>query len=269
MTSGLINAIESEAALKAILAHEVAHVESRHSYRAAARREAGSAIGSILDIVSDATDNEAIAQIGGVGLTGFTLALFDYNRDREREADMFASVMLGRLEESTEALASGFATLREIHEAQPPSARGSAADNFFDGLLDSHPSIYERLDRAENTVTGGFDEYWTFNGLDSRGTLVATVRFELQQAFFDDVHALVSIETTDALGRRDNVNDIDIHLVDGTRLDFDEQTAERVEPGQTVSALFSTDDADGLIEAVPQEMRLRLRNVDRWERVQH
>ena len=44
--------------------------------------------------------------------------------------------------------------------------------------------------------------------------------------------------------------------------------AERVEPGQTASALFSTDDADGLIEAVPQEMRLGLRNVDRWERAQ-
>ena len=181
---------------------------------------------------------------------------------------MFASVMLGRLAASTDALASGFQTLREIQEAQPPPARSSAADNFFDGLLASHPSIYERLDRAENTVTAGFDDYWRFNGFNSRGALVATVRFELQQAFFDEVNALVSIETTEALGRRDNVNDIDIHLVDGKRLDFDEQTAERVEPGQTASALFSTDDADGLIEAVPQEMRLRLRNVDRWERVQ-
>ena len=268
VTSGLINAIENEAALKAILAHEVAHVESRHSYRAAAGREAGRAIAGILDIVSQTTDNRAVAQIGAAGMTGFTLALFDYGRDREREADMFASVMLGRLEESTEALASGFQTLREIQEAQPPSRGSSATDNFFEGLLASHPSIYERMDRAENTVTGGFDEYWTFQGLDRRGTLVATVRFELQQAFFDEVHALVSIETTDALGRRDNVNDIDIHLVDGTKLDFDEQTAERVEPGQTVSALFSTDDADGLIEAVPQEMRLGLRNVDRWERAQ-
>ena len=201
-------------------------------------------------------------------MTGFSLALLDYDRDREREADMFASVMLGRLAESTEALASGFETLREIQEALPPRASSSAVDNFFEGLVASHPSIYERLDRAENTVTGGFDEYWTFNGLNSRGALVATVRFDLQQAFFDEVNLLVSIETTDALGRRDNVNDIDIHVVDGTRLDFDEQTAESVEPGQTFSALFSTDDADGLIEAVPQEMRLRLWNVDRWEWMQ-
>ena len=266
VTSGLINAIENETALKAILAHEVAHVESRHGYRAAAGREAARAIRGIFDVVSETTRNRAIADIGAAGMTGFGLALLDYGRDLEREADMFASVMLGRLEESTEALVSGFETLREIQEAQPPRASSSAADNFFEGLLASHPSIYERLDRAENTVTGGFDEYWSFNGLDRRGTLVATVRFELQQAFFDEVHALVSIETTEALGRRDNVNDITIHLVNGTRLDFDEQTAERVEPGQTVSALFSTDDADGLIEAVPQEMRLGLRNVDRWER---
>lgn len=266
VTSGLINRIENEAALKAILAHEIAHVESRHSYRAATGREARRAIGGILDVVSGTTGNQAIADIGAAGMTGFGLALLDYDRDREREADMFASVMLARLTDSTEALASAFETLREVHEAQAPRA-GSTADRFFESLLASHPSIYERLDRAENTVTGGFDEYWTFNGLNSRGALVATVRFELQQAFRDEVNALVSIETTDALGRRDNVNDIDIHLVDGTRLDFDEQTAERVEPGQTVSALFSTDDADGLIDSVPQEMRLRLRNVDRWERV--
>ena len=268
VTSGLINAIENEAALKAILAHEVAHVESRHSYRAAAGREAGRAIGSILDLVSQTTGNQAIAEVGAAGMTGFGLALIDYDRDREREADMFASVMLARLTDSTEALASGFETLRKLHEAQEPPARSTAADSFFEGLLASHPSIYERLDRAENTVTGGFDDYWTFSGFSSRGALVATVRFELQQAFGDEVNALVSIETTEALGRRDNVNDIDIHLVDGKRLDFDEQTAEEVEPGQTVSALFSTDDAGGLIDVVPQEMRLRLRNVDRWERVQ-
>ena len=182
---------------------------------------------------------------------------------------MFASVMFGRLSQSTDAVASAFQTLQEIEDALPPRASNSATDQFFEGLLASHPSIYERLDRAENTVTGSFDEhYWTFHGLNSRGTLVATVRFELQQAFFDEVNALVSITTTDALGRRDNINDIDIHLVDGTRLDFDEQTAESVEPGQTVSALFSTDDADGLVEAVPQQMRLRLRNVDRWQRAQ-
>ena len=268
VTAGLINAIENEAALKAILAHEVAHVESRHSYRAAAGREAGRAIGSILDLVSQTTGNQAVAEVGAAGMTGFGLALLDYDRDREREADMFANVMLARLTDSTEALASGFETLRRIHEAQEPPARSTAADRFFEGLLASHPSIYERLDRAENTLTDGFDDYWTFRGFSSRGALVATVRFELQQAFRDEVNALVSIETTEALGRRDNVNDIDIHLVDGKRLDFDEQTAEEVEPGHAVSALFSTDDAGGLIDVVPQEMRLRLRNVDRWERVQ-
>ena len=268
VTRGLIEAIDSEAALKAILAHEVAHVESRHSYRAERGRRSAAGIGTLLGVVSELTDNPVIEQIGDLGLTGFTLGLLKYSRDLEREADMFASVMLGRLDESTAALASGFATLRELHEAQPPRRGSSAADAFFEGLLASHPSIYERVDRAENTVTGEFDRYWTFNGFNSRGALVATVRFELQQAFFDEVHALVSIATTPALGRRDNVNDIDIFMVDGSRLDFDEQTAERVEPGQTVSALFATDDAAGLIDGIPQRMRLGLRNVDRWERAQ-
>ena len=60
VTSGLINVIENEAALKAILAHEVAHVESRHSYRAATGREAGRAIGSILGLVSETIGDSAI-----------------------------------------------------------------------------------------------------------------------------------------------------------------------------------------------------------------
>ena len=265
VTTGLIDAIESEAALKAILAHEVAHVESRHSYRSELGRQSAAGVGVLLGVVSVLTDQPIVERLA---LTAFTLGLLKYGRDLEREADMFASVMLGRLDESTAALASGFATLRAIHEAQPPRQGSSATDAFFEGLLASHPSIYERVDRAENTVTGEFDRYWAFNGFNSRGALVATVRFELQQAFFDEVHALVSIATTPALGRRDNVNDIDIFLVDGTRLDFDEQTAERVEPGQTVSALFATDDVSGLIDAVPQRMRLGLRNVDRWERAQ-
>ena len=47
VTSGLIDAIENEAALKAILAHEVAHVKSRYSYRVAPGREAGRAIGGL------------------------------------------------------------------------------------------------------------------------------------------------------------------------------------------------------------------------------
>ncbi|MCY3819230.1 MAG: hypothetical protein OXH52_07695 [Gammaproteobacteria bacterium] len=138
--------------------------------------------------------------------------------------------------------APGFARLRGIYEAQEPPARSTAAHRFFEGLLASHPSIYKRLDRAANTITGGFEDSWTFQGFSARGAVVATVRFELQQAFRDEVDALVNIETTEALGRRDNVNDIHIHLADGTRLDFDEQTAERMEPGRSVSALFSTDD---------------------------
>ena len=268
VTSGLVAAIENDAALTAILAHEVAHVESRHSFRAAAGRESARVIGGLLELVSRASENQVVASVGGAGMLAFSLGLLDYGRDREREADMFASVMLARLMDSTAGLASGFDTLRRVQESQQPRAASGVVDGFFEGLLASHPSIYERLDRAENTVTGAFDEYWAFNGLDSRGRLVATVRFELQQAVFGDVNALVSIDTTEALGRPDNVNNIDIYLVGGAKLDFDEQTAERVEPGQSVSALFSTDDADGLIEAVPQEMRLGLRNVDRWERVQ-
>ena len=52
----------------------------------------------------------------------------------------------------------------------------------------------------------------------------------------------------------------------GKRIHLDEQTAEEVEKNDNVSPLFSTGDADGLIDEPITELRLKLRNVDRWVR---
>ena len=41
MTRGLLNSLESDNEVAAILAHEIAHVESRHSYRIWRKRATG------------------------------------------------------------------------------------------------------------------------------------------------------------------------------------------------------------------------------------
>ena len=93
---------------------------------------------------------------------------------------------------------------------------------------------------------------------------MATVRFEMEQAYDDDLNVLANIATTEALGRADNVNDIELRTSGGLRIRLGEETAERVEPGETVSALFSSDDVNSLLDEPITEFRLRLRNVDRW-----
>ena len=61
-----------------------------------------------------------------------------------------------------------------------------------------------------------------------------TVRFETEQAYGDDLTVLANISTTEALGRADNVNDIELRTGAGHRIRLDEETAERIEPGETV-----------------------------------
>ena len=266
VTTGLVGALETEAALQAVLAHEIAHVESRRTYRSDKGIRTAEAIGGLLDVFSRTTGNRGVTEVGALATNGIGgVVLANYGRDREREADMFASVFFARANQGNEGLAATFEALRDAGEAMPPSeSRGivtDAVDNAIGRMLASHPSCAERLERARGTVTGEFSETAVLHG-----ERVATLRFELQQAYDDELNVLVNITTTEALGRKDNINDIDLRTASGKRIHLDEQTAEEVEKSDNVSPLFSIGDADGLIEEPITELRLKLRNVDRWLR---
>lgn len=269
VTTGLLDLFETEAELKAVLAHEIAHVESRHSRRKQTGADAGRAIGGLLGVIGAARgDRRLMAAAAATDIVG-ALAFMNYGREREREADMFASVFLARTNE-TDGLVGTFDKLQRARESRPPTADASAVtqavDNVMERLLSSHPSPLERLNRAQATTTVIFDEPPVFLGIGRNGAHVATVRFEMEQAYDDDLNVLANISTTDALGRADNVNDIELRTGAGRRIRFDEETAERVQPGETVSALFSSGDANSLLDEPIAEFRLRLRNVDRWVR---
>ena len=158
--------------------------------------------------------------------------------------------------------------MQRARESRAPTADAvtQAVDNVMERLLSSHPSPLERLNRAKATTTVIFDEPPVFLGIGRNGKHVATVRFEMEQAYDDDLNVLANISTTDALGRADNVNDIELRTGAGRRIRLDEETAERVQPEETVSALFSSGDANSLVDGPIAEFRLRLCNVDRWVR---
>ena len=269
VTTGLLDLFETEAELKAVLAHEIAHVESRHSRRKKTGADAGRAIGGLLGVIGAARgDRRLMAAAAATDIVG-ALAFMNYGREREREADMFASVFLARTNE-TDGLVGTFDKLQRARESRPPTANAGAVtqavDNVMERLLSSHPSPLERLNRAQATTTVIFDEPPVFLGIGRNGEHVATVRFEMEQAYDDDLNVLANISTTDALGRADNVNDIELRTGAGRRIRLGEETAERVQPGETVSALFSSGDASSLLDEPIAEFRLRLRNVDRWVR---
>ena len=258
VTRGLMESLETEQELAAILAHEIAHVESRHSFRQWRTSRNVSRVTGILGALAGGTDNAADDIIAG--LTAFTSQLFlaGYGRDREREADLFASFYLNEADIGDRPLVSSFRKLKFARDAYDPFGGGG-------GLFASHPHIEERLEKAIGTRTAAFADDEVFHGVRRNGALVATLRFEVQRLFRNELDVIATLSTTAELGDDDNVNTLDIR-VDGRRLRLRERTAERIFPSDEVSAVFGNDEARGLIEGPIDVVELDLRNVHRWVR---
>ena len=127
VTRGLMESLETEQELAAILAHEIAHVESRHGYRQWRTRRNVSRVTGILGALARDTDNAADDIIAG--LTAFTSQLFlaGYGRDREREADLFASFYLNEADIGDRPLVSSFRKLKFARDATTRSAGAAAS----------------------------------------------------------------------------------------------------------------------------------------------
>ena len=256
VTRGLLQAIESDDELAAILAHEIAHVESRHSYRLWRNARNASIVSGILGALAGGTDNAAADAVAA--MTSFTAQLFlaGHGRDREREADLFASFYLNNADIGDRPLLGAFRKLQFARDAYDPFGNGN-------GLLATHPYIDERIEKARATVTAGFGENDLFHGVSNDGSLVATLRFDVQRLFRNELDVIATLSTTAELGDDDNVNTLSIRVA-GRRIRLRERTAERIFPNDEVSAVFGNDDADGLITEPIEEVDLDLRNVRRW-----
>jgi predicted Zn-dependent protease len=121
VTRGLLAQLASEAELAAVLAHELAHVDSRHSLRDAAWEELRDAAWTRAD----------------------TLRFYERSRDHEREADQLAVQSLARLGYDPAALGAAFQRLGSAEcEADAED------DSDPRGWLSSHPTMAARIARA-------------------------------------------------------------------------------------------------------------------------
>ena len=258
MTRGLLESLETEEELAAILAHEIAHVESRHSYRLWRNAQKASLWSGIALAVAGATDNVVDDIVTLMVAFSANLFLTGHGRDREREADLFASFYLNEIGVGDEPLVSSFKKLQFARDTYDPFGSGG-------GLFATHPDIEERLAKASATVTQSFPKDEVFQGLNDDGMLVATLRFDVQRLFGRELDVVATLSTTAELGKEDNVNTLKVR-VDGRELELKERTAEKIYPSDEVSAVFGNDGARGLIQDPIESVELKLRNVDRWER---
>ena len=259
VTRGLLEALESDDELAALLAHEIAHVENRHSYRTWRNAQTASTWLGIANALAGVKSEEVADLI--TQMTNFAASLFlmGHNRDRERESDIFASLYLNAAGIEDAALNQLFRKLKSQRDAIDPFRQGGET------LFATHPGIDERLERTTDTLTAAFPPETRFRGTTRNGAEVVIVTLNAQRLYRSELYMLATLSTTAELGRDDNVNTIKLRA-GGREYEFKERTAEKIFPSDEVSALFRAD-ADSLIEDDVTGLDLKLRNVDGWERL--
>jgi predicted Zn-dependent protease len=144
VTRGMMDLMDSEAVLAAVLGHEIGHVTARHSVTQISRgqlAQLGLGIGSIFF-------PQAAQTFGGLAQTGMQLLFLRYGRDAERQADELGFRYALREGFEVREMDDVFATLLRIGEASGRSALPS--------WLSSHPAEPERIAAARaraDTVT--------------------------------------------------------------------------------------------------------------------
>ncbi|HTM45244.1 MAG TPA: M48 family metallopeptidase [Polyangiaceae bacterium] len=134
VTDDLVRLVTPEE-LSAVLAHELGHVEGRHSMRALIQ---SSGVGLIVAVIT----GDASSATAALGTVTAVLNA-SYSRDMETQADAFAFKLLDEHGISPNAFATAMERLSQQAGARPGS------NSFFD----SHPATEERIRRAREAAT--------------------------------------------------------------------------------------------------------------------
>lgn len=136
ITDAMVRATESPDEALAVLAHEIGHVEHRHTLRHLVQ-------GSAVAVVVATLTADAATLGGAVAGLPVVLARAKYSRDFEREADTYAFELLKERGRSPESFAALMERLSRKDE--------TGSDSF----LSSHPVTVARVERARAAVDPG------------------------------------------------------------------------------------------------------------------
>jgi predicted Zn-dependent protease len=132
---------QQQAQLAGVLAHEIGHIEKRHSVRVMARS-------SLTAAASAALFGDFSAVAAGVPAVVMNMV---YSREMESEADGYAISLLKEKGISPAPLADLFDSLEQIHEEDPARRlpRWMAASMAY---MASHPASAERSERLRRAA---------------------------------------------------------------------------------------------------------------------
>lgn len=129
---GLLERLESEDALAAVLAHEIGHIKNRDMLKGLIRAVSLSLMAGAVGSAGPSTGLEnAVGQIG----------LMSYSRSQEAGADRLATLALGRLYGHTKGFEECFQVLM--------TAPGAELAHLTPEFLSTHPDILKRIKRSK------------------------------------------------------------------------------------------------------------------------
>jgi len=292
VTTGLMYAIESENELEGILAHEIAHVERRHSLRAYKNAKAASfwtwlaGAGAGLAAAAAAKDKAIEAWTLDMVATMSALAarwvLMGYGRSFEQEADFCAVAYLKNAKNDDTSYPL-------ILQKMQYSANLWGQIEDTPTVFDSHPQIDFRVECARNAKVGVFQPDLVFTGYDRNDEVVAEVKLESQclskgiipgeepETHLSDfytagrsgdrlvqrLYLYATVRATTGLGESDKIEAIRIKTRNSTvRLDNKEDTV--LFPTAEIGCTFERDTDEMLREI--EGIELNLKNVKEWRR---
>jgi beta-barrel assembly-enhancing protease len=143
ITQGLLQRLDNEAQLAAILGHEAGHVAERHSVRQMQRAQLIQGGSLLAGLVGQSQQVASIANLAG------GLALMSYSREQEREADLHGLRYLAREGYRPEAVVEVMQTLAQ--------AGGGSQPEFFS----SHPRPENRQEYLNEAIQARYSDVIT------------------------------------------------------------------------------------------------------------
>jgi predicted Zn-dependent protease len=150
-TRGILLELENEAALSALLGHELGHVNARHTAAIMSRAKLTSmAVGGLAIVTSVAAGSEAGNLAGQLGQLGSGALLASYSRDNERQADGLGMEYMTRAGYSPHGMVSLMEMLNNMNQH-----KAGATDLLFA----THPMSSERYQTSVAQATTEYKQF--------------------------------------------------------------------------------------------------------------
>ncbi|HYA20108.1 MAG TPA: M48 family metalloprotease [Burkholderiales bacterium] len=146
ITRGLIEYLNSEAEMGAVLGHEIGHVTARHSVQQISAATATNIVLQVTSVFVPYVGSQAGSSLSN--LLGNAL-LSGYGREHELEADHLGAVYLGRTGYDPQAMIKVLTVLKnqELFDAELAKQEGREP-NTYHGLFATHPDNDTRLKKV-------------------------------------------------------------------------------------------------------------------------